>query len=217
MVAISPGPLCLRSDDSPAVPVRVATRGLLRRGNGVAYKTRFQKVQQEQRIYLDSHVWTPRAQSKIRIVDEAKVKQIGKRAVSVASWKTRYVPHSVEYEPGETRICPSGQVPDAPRRSGAESRNKVSLLPIVTYCNCCWSYCYQRRQGCSWISDQCVSHHTERWKRWKGRSEASQITEGVHEDVSLTWGEGRSELERFNQSQSSTFTHERAAPACISL
>lgn len=179
MVAISPGPLCLHSDDSPAVPVQVATRGLLQRGSGVAYKTRFQKVQQEQRIYLDSHVWTPRVQSKIRIVDEAKVKQMGRRAVSVASWKTRYVPHSVEYEPGGDEDLPKWRrrVPDAPRRSGAESRDKVSLLPIVTYCNCCWSYCYQRRLGCSGISDQCVSHHTERWKRWKERAEASQITE----------------------------------------
>lgn len=125
MVAISPGPLCLHSDDSPAVPVRVATRGLLQRGNGVAYKTRFQKVQQEQRIYLDSHVWTPRVQSKIRIVDEAKVKQMGRRAVSVASWKTRYVPHSVEYEPGETRICPSGD--DASRTHHVAAALKVEI------------------------------------------------------------------------------------------
>lgn len=69
------------------------------------------------------------------------------------------------------------RVQDAPRRSGAESRDKVSLLPIVTYSNCCCCSCYQRHQGCSWISDQCVSHHTERWKRCKGRAEASQITE----------------------------------------
>lgn len=77
----------------------------------------------------------------------------------------------LEYEPEGDKDLPKWKrhVPGVPRRSGAESRDKVSLLPLVTYCN---GYYYQHRQGCSRISDQCVSHHTEHW--WKGKGRAEQ-------------------------------------------
>lgn len=55
MVAISPGPLCLRPEDPPAVPVRPAPRGLLHERHGVAHKTRDQIILQKQQMYVHYH------------------------------------------------------------------------------------------------------------------------------------------------------------------
>lgn len=55
MVAIPPGPLCLRPEDPPAVPVQPASRGLLHESDGIAHKTRDEIVLQKQQLHVHSH------------------------------------------------------------------------------------------------------------------------------------------------------------------
>ena len=55
MVAIPPGPLRLRPEDPPAVPVRPAPGGLLHESDGIAHKTRDEIVLQKQQLHVHSH------------------------------------------------------------------------------------------------------------------------------------------------------------------
>jgi len=58
MVPFPPGPLGLRPEDPPAVPVRPASGGLFHESGDVAHKTRDKIVLQKQQMQIHSHFGT---------------------------------------------------------------------------------------------------------------------------------------------------------------
>lgn len=58
MVPIPPGPVGLRPEDPPAVPVRPPSEGLLHERDGVAHKTRDEIVLQKQQMQIHPHLGT---------------------------------------------------------------------------------------------------------------------------------------------------------------
>lgn len=205
MVAIPSGPLCLRPEDPPAVPIRPAPRGLLHERDGVAHQTRDQIILQKQQMYAHSHVG-----ARIRVHTGSSISN------NVYRRKMKRRTQLQLFHPGtlvkvQQSVSRRGVEKTGPSWSGeSASRTHVGVKYGETELL---------------LPDQCVVVDSSPGSSGGVPNKQTR----VHAAVSLTWGEGRSKLELrdFNKSQPSpntqtrTHTHARAhthaLPVCVGL